>query len=168
MLLLIWAQPLEILFGSIIWFDYSNQWAIQWMNQAMHRFENQPNKWIWMQSFQITYTKENLSNVQWAKAGCRASKQYHWFNRYSILWALPQWKIRARAIYQTGKGCSASLLPFVKAYSINQGKMGEIRPLATSELLYATPFFPIVTLLWLHRGYFFSYQLSPMTPFFHS
>ena len=44
----------------------------------------------------------------------------------------------------------------------------ETRPLTTCELLYATPFFPIVTLLWLHRGYFFSYQLSPMIPFSHS
>jgi hypothetical protein len=32
---------LKIKFGSIIWFDFSNQWAIQRMNQVTKRFANQ-------------------------------------------------------------------------------------------------------------------------------
>ncbi len=60
MLLSIWAQPLEILLESIIWFDYSNQWAIQWMNQVANQFANQPNERIWMQSFQITFHQRKL------------------------------------------------------------------------------------------------------------
>jgi len=37
----VWAQLLEIKFGSIIWFDFSNQWAIQRMNQVANRHANQ-------------------------------------------------------------------------------------------------------------------------------
>jgi len=37
----VWAQLLEIKFVSIIWFDFSNQWAIQRMNQVVNQFANQ-------------------------------------------------------------------------------------------------------------------------------
>ena len=54
------AGLLEIKFGSIIWLDYSNQWAIQWMNQVANRFANQPNKWIWILCFQTTFHKSTM------------------------------------------------------------------------------------------------------------
>ena len=49
------ARMLEIKFRSIIWLNYSNQWAIQRMNQVANRFANQPNEWIWMLCFQTTF-----------------------------------------------------------------------------------------------------------------
>ena len=40
------------------------------------------------------FTKENLipGNVQWSKPGCRAYKQDYWFNKYSNLRPMPQYK----------------------------------------------------------------------------
>ena len=54
------AGLLEIKLGSIIWLDYSNQSAIQRMNQVANRFASQSNEWVWMLCFQTTFHKSTM------------------------------------------------------------------------------------------------------------
>jgi hypothetical protein len=50
---------LSLVAGNQVWVNYLNQlqqpMSDQKMNQVMNQLTNQPNKWIWMQSFQVTF-----------------------------------------------------------------------------------------------------------------
>ncbi len=48
----VWALLPEIKFRKSIGLYLKNQWTIQRMNQVENQLANQPNEWIWKQSFQ--------------------------------------------------------------------------------------------------------------------
>ncbi len=77
-----WKSSLGQLFDSI---TATNEQSNKWTKSRTNLQTNQTNGFGCRASNQ-PFTEEILSSIQWAKAGCRASKQDHWFDKYSNTW----------------------------------------------------------------------------------